>query len=99
METKTNSAQESTTEKTMREKQKEEAALRLKMMGVSVRIRRDFERFGLVRLCGSPLGTYCELPKEIKPLVKAFEEKYDATVYMVVRCNICRPPRLPALRR
>ena len=76
---------EETQEKTLKERQKEEAATRLKMMNVPVRIQRDFERFGRYWLCTSPLGTYSDLSNEMKADIKAFEEKYEATVFMVVR--------------
>ena len=78
---------EPTTEMSLKLRQKKEAVERMMRLGVHSRIVRDFDRFGRIRLCGSPLGIYCELPKELEPAVKAFEEKYNATVYMVVRCN------------
>ena len=78
---------EPTTEMSMKLKQKQEALARLMHLKVPARICRDFERFGRVRLCVSPLGTYCELDKTIQDAVKQFEEKYEATVYMVVRLH------------
>ncbi len=72
--------------KSMKLRQKEEAVSRLMMLNVPSRILRDFEQFGHIKLCTSPLGTYSELCDEMKKTIKAFEDKYDATVFMVVRC-------------
>ncbi len=78
-------SEESKAGKTLKDRQKEEASLRLKMLDVPVRIQRDFERFGRYWLCTSPLGTYSDLSDEMKAEIKTFEEKYEATVFMVVR--------------
>lgn len=73
------------TNQSLKDRQKEEASLRLQMMDVPVRIRRDFERFGRIWLSTSPLGTYSDLSDPLKAEIKKFEQKYDATVFMVVR--------------
>ena len=69
----------------LKDRQKQEAIIRLKMLNVPVHIQQDFERFGRFWLCTSPLGTYSDLSDEMKATIKAFEEKYEATVFMVVR--------------
>lgn len=77
---------EPTTEMSLKLRQKREALARLMHLRAPSRICRDFESFGRVRLCTSPLGTYSELDKTLEEAVKKFEEKYNATVFMVVRC-------------
>lgn len=72
-------------EQSLKDRQKEEASTRLKLLDVPVRIRRDFERFGRIWLCSSPLGSYSDLSDALKEEIEKFEKKYDATVFMVVR--------------
>ena len=65
--------------KSLKLRQKAEAIERMMRLGVHSRIVRDYDSFGRIRLCGSPLGIYCELPKELEPAIKAFEEKASSS--------------------
>lgn len=58
------------TEESLKHRQKQEAVERMMRLGVHSRIVRDYDSFGRIRLCGSPLGIYCELPKELEPAMR-----------------------------
>ena len=68
---------------TMREKQKTEAASRLKLMGIREDVRKQFEESGKVMLCRS--GQYYPLTEEELAEAKQFEREHDATVFLAVR--------------
>ena len=69
----------------LEDRQKAEALTRLQLLDVPVHIQNDFEHSKRIWLCTSPHGTYSDLSDEMKVAVTAFEEKYEATVFMVVR--------------
>ncbi len=77
---------EPATEMSLKLRQKQEAVSRLMRLGVPTRIRRDYERFGRLHMCTSPSGSYAHIDdKDMLAEIAAFEENYEATVYLVVR--------------
>lgn len=67
----------------MREKQKAEAAVRLKLVGVREDVRRKFEEDGAVMLCQG--GEYYPADAAMVTEIRRFEQKHDSTVYLAVR--------------
>ena len=67
------------------EKKKEEAIKRLKALHIIDDAIKQFERDDIVMVSEPPFGALYWLDDEQKEIVKDFEEKYDALVYMVVR--------------
>ena len=69
--------------KSMLERQKAEAVLRLELMGVREDVRRQFQEDGTVML--SNLGRYQPITKTMMDEVRQFEQEHDATVFLAVR--------------
>ena len=67
----------------MREKQKAEAAVWLKLMGVREDVRRKFEADGTVMLCNN--GQYYPVDEAMATEIRRFEQEHDATVFLAVR--------------
>ena len=67
----------------MREKQKAEAAERLKLMNVREDVRRKFEEDGTVVLCKD--GRYYHCTDKLVTEIRQFEQKHEATVFLAVR--------------
>ena len=67
----------------MREKQKAEAAVWLKLMGVREDVRRKFEADGTVMLCNN--SQYYPVDEAMATEIRRFEQEHDATVYLAVR--------------
>lgn len=67
-----------------RQKQQQEAASRMRSMGIFEPIIKDFED-GNVQYSEGPLGGSYWLPDNIKAEVISFEEEYDAVVYNVIK--------------
>ena len=67
----------------MQEKQKAEAALWLKLMGVREDVRREFEENGTIMLCCS--GEYQPVTETLAAEIRQFELEHDATVFLAVR--------------
>ena len=67
----------------MREKQKAEAATRLKLMGVREDVCRRFEEEGTVALCKN--GRYFHCSGKLEVEIRKFEQEHDATVFLAVR--------------
>ena len=67
----------------MREKQKAEAVVWLKLMGVREDIRKKFEEENTVRLCS--YGYYYPLEGFMKDEIRQIEEERNVTVFLVVR--------------
>ena len=67
----------------MREKQKVEAATRLKLMGVREDICRRFEEEGIIMFCNDGRYSHCSGKLEVE--IRKFEQKHDATVFLAVR--------------
>ena len=70
---------------TMRERQMEEAVLRMDMMGIHEDIIIEFQKSGDVSL--SENGKYYPLDDQLKEDVRRFEQEHDATVFLVVRMS------------
>lgn len=68
---------------TMREKQKQEALKRMKLMGVHNDVLNSFERDGTIMLCAS--GRYRPLTENELSEARRFEREHDATVFLAVR--------------
>ena len=67
----------------MQEKQKAEAVLRLKLMGVRGDVRKEFEENGTVMLCCS--GEYRPVTETMAAEIRQFEQEHNATVFLAVR--------------
>ena len=67
----------------MREKQKAEAAVRLELMGIREDVRRKFDEDGTVMYCGG--GRYHPVDEPMATEICRFEQKQNATVFLVVR--------------
>lgn len=67
----------------LREKQKQEAIERLKLMGIHEDVWKQFEESNTVMLCRS--GQHFPLTEEEENEVRLFELEYDTTVYLAVR--------------
>jgi len=79
-------AVESTTEMSLKLRQKQEALSRLMRLKVPSNVAKDFDRFGRVYMCSSPSGNYALIDdKDMKAEITAFEESYEATVFLVIR--------------
>ena len=70
---------------TMRERQKEEAVLRMDLMGIHEDIIIEFQKSDDVSL--SENGKYYPLDDQLKEDVRRFEQEHDATVFLVVRMS------------
>ena len=70
---------------TMRKRQKEEAVLRMDLMGIHEDIIIEFQKSGDVSL--SENGKYYPLDDQLKEDVRRFEQEHDATVFLVVRMS------------
>lgn len=68
-----------------REEKKAEAVRRLKKIGVYQETIRQFEEKNLVSVSEPPFGAFYWLNDEEKKMVREFEEKHDALVYVVIR--------------
>lgn len=68
---------------TMREKQVEEAVLRMDLMGIHEDVIIMFQKSGDVTL--SENGKYYPLDDQLKEDIRRFEQEHDATVFLVVR--------------
>ena len=69
-----------------REVKKMEAVRWMNILGVNKEIIRKFEEEDVVMACSGFTGTYSQLtdPK-LKSQIRAFEEKWDDLVYLVIR--------------
>ena len=67
----------------MREKQKAEAAMRLKLMGVPEDIQKKFVEDSTVMYCRG--GHYCPCKEGLIAEIREFEQLHDATVFLAVR--------------
>lgn len=67
----------------MREKQKAEAAERLKLMGVREDVRRKFNEDGTVMLCSNE--QYSPVSEGLADDIRHFEERHHAVVFLAVR--------------
>lgn len=70
-----------------REKMKQEAIERMKLLGIIDDAIKQFEEDDTVMRSENPLGALYELSDEEKKIAKRFERKYDALVYLAVSCN------------
>lgn len=68
---------------TMREKQKAQASVWLKLMGVRKDVCKRFEESGAVMLCNA--GRYSPVGEELSGEIRRFEQEHDSTVFLVVR--------------
>lgn len=67
----------------MHEKQKAEAVLRMKRMGIREDVVREFETSGTVMLCCD--GQYHPTDAELSEEIRRFEREHNATVFLAVR--------------
>lgn len=72
---------------TVTERQKTEAILRMRLMGVKERHIRDFKEGGKIHLSAEE-GTLPELTDKDMEMIRGFERAYDALVYMVIRTDL-----------
>ncbi len=70
-----------------REEKKVEAIARMKLLGLFPETIKQFEREDLVSLSEPPFGAFYWLDDLAKAEVKAFEESYNALVYVGVRAQ------------
>lgn len=70
---------------TMRERQEDEAVLRMDLMGIYEDVIIMFQNDGTVML--SENGKYYPLDDQLKEDIRQFEQEHEATVFMVVRMN------------
>ena len=70
---------------TMREKQVEEAVLRMDLMGIHEDVIIMFQKSGDVTL--SENGKYYPLDDQLKEDIRRFEQEHESTVFLVVRMN------------
>lgn len=70
-----------------REKMKQEAVERMKMLGIIDDAIKQFEEDDTVMRSENPLGALYELSDEEKEIAREFEDKYSALVYLAVSCN------------
>ena len=68
---------------TMREKQVEEAVLRMDLMNIHEDVIIMFQKSGDITL--SENGKYYPLDDQLKEDIRRFEQEHDATVFLVVR--------------
>ena len=71
-----------------REKMKQEAIERMKMLGIIDDAIKQFEEDDIVMRSENPLGALYELSDEEKEIAREFETEYGALVYLAVSCNI-----------
>ena len=69
----------------MREKQKAEALVRLKLMHIRENVHKMFEEEDRVMLCEA--GSFRPLSESEKEEVHQFEQEHNSTVYLAVRMN------------
>jgi len=67
----------------MRERQKAEAVLRLRLMGIREDVRRKFEEENVVMFCNNE--HYFPVKPEMAEEIREFEQKYGGVVFLVVR--------------
>ena len=67
------------------EEKKAEAIERMKMLGIYIPTIIQFDKENLVSVSEPPLGAFFWADDEDMKLIRNFEEKADALVYMVVR--------------
>ena len=70
---------------TMRERQEDEAVLRMDLMGIYEDVIIMFQNDGTVMM--SENGKYYPLDDQLKEDIRRFEQEHEATVFMVVRMN------------
>ena len=70
----------------LREKQKAEALKRMRLMGLREDFIRDFEEDGKVHICTFQ-KTFPELSAEDTEIVRQFEQKHNALVYLILRVH------------
>ena len=70
---------------TMREKQVEEAVLRMDLMGIHEDVIIMFQKSGDVTLSSG--GKYYPLDDQLKEDIRRFEQEHESTVFLVVRMN------------
>jgi len=71
-----------------RERKMQEAIKRMKTLGIIPDAIRQFKNDGTVMTSEPPLGALYWLNDEQKELVREFEERFNALVYMVVRSHV-----------
>lgn len=70
-----------------REKMKQEAIERMKMLGIIDDAIKQFEEDDTVMRSENPLGALYELSDEEREIAQRFESEYGALVYLAVSCN------------
>ena len=70
----------------LREKQKAEALKRMRLMGLREDFIRDFEEDGKVHICTFQ-KTFPEPSAEDTEMVRQFEQKHHALVYLILRVH------------
>ena len=76
-----------TLEKTKREKMKDEAILRLKLLSVHANVITDFKNNGVLNASENPYGFLYWLTDEEKEIVEKVEKEYGGMVYHCIRTN------------
>ena len=71
--------------KISRDRKKVEAVRRMELLGIYPETIQQFEKHNLVSVSEPPLGAFFWANDDDLELIKNFEAKYDALVYMVVR--------------
>ena len=70
---------------TTRAQKKEEAITRMKLLGFFDEYIEEFKKNGAVFVSEPPMGSLYPVRKEEKAAISAFEKKWDALVYGIVR--------------
>ena len=69
------------------ETKKEEAVSRMKRLGISLEMVRQFEQDGCIGISKPPVGEFCWAKGEDLQHIRNFEADYNALVYMIIRSN------------
>ena len=70
----------------LREKQKEEALKRMRLIGLREDFIRDFGTEGKIHICTFQ-GTFPDLKERDKETVRRFETEHNALVYLILRVH------------
>lgn len=68
-----------------REKKKEEAISRMKMLGIFDHTIKEFKDKGIISVSEPPFGAFFWANEEEAQEIQKFEDEYNALVYVVVR--------------
>lgn len=68
-----------------REEKMEEAVARMKLLGIFPETIRQFQEDGMVSISEPPMGAFYWMEGEDLDRVRAFEEEWNALVYVAVR--------------